>query len=434
MSPAPSAPRAQWGAALLVSVAWVGGNVGRIVLSGGSVVLPDAVLEPASVVIENDTIASVEPRAYPAGSSGNEHVVDVGGRLLLPGLVDLHNDGLESEINPRPGTNLPLPFALANLDRQLAGCGVTTEFHAVFFANMTRKERRLDEAAARAVTILEYGQSGRSLVDHQVLFRLDLWTLESLEQILATVHRAAVPLVSLNDHTPGQGQYRDVSQFKRFYREALGKSDQETDDEVQAQVALAREHPDVSEWILGQAAQAARERGFILMSHDDDTVEKVDRMHAAGVQVAEFPVTVEAAEQQRRLGMTITAGAPNVVRGGSSSGNLAAEALIERGLSDVPCADYHAPSLLFAAWKIARAGLVSLPEAVKMVTLNPARAVRLDHRIGSLAVGKQADLAVVDLSGPAPSVEMTVRAGLVCYRGAAVPTRRSREVMQGVGA
>jgi alpha-D-ribose 1-methylphosphonate 5-triphosphate diphosphatase len=395
-----------------------------MILSGGSVVLPDAVLEPASVVIEGDTIAAIEHRAYPAARSADEQVVDVGGRFVLPGLVDLHNDGLESEVNPRPGTNLPLPFALANLDRQLAGCGVTTEFHAVFFTNWTSKERRLDEAAARSAIILEYGQSGRALVDHQVLFRLDLWTPESLEMILATVHLAALPLVSLNDHTPGQGQFRDVEPLKRYYREALGKSDQETDEELQAQVERARERPDISEWILEQAAQAARERGIVLMSHDDDTVEKVERMHAAGVQVAEFPVTVEAAEHQRRLGMTITAGAPNVVRGGSASGNLAAEALIARGLVDVLCADYHAPSLLFAAWKIARDGLVSLPEAVKMVTLNPARAVRLDHRIGSLAVGKQADLAVVDLVGTAPLVETTTRAGVACYRVAAGPSRR----------
>ena len=123
--------------------------------------------------------------------------------------------------------------------------------------------------------------------------------------------------------------------------------------------------------------------------------------------------------------MTITAGAPNVVRGGSSSGNLAAEALIAEGLVDVLCADYHAPSLLFAAWKIATNGLVSLSDAVKMVTLHPARAVGLDHRIGSVAVGKQADLAVVDASGPAPTVEMTLRAGVPCFQTQSVPLSRA---------
>lgn len=406
----------------------------RMILSGGSVVLPDAVLEPASIVVERDTIVAIEPRAYPATpttaladsrASGGEQVLDVAGRFVLPGLVDLHNDGLETEINPRPGTDLPLQFALANLDRRLAGSGITTEFHAVFFANMTRKERRLDQAADRARMILAYGQSGRALADQQVLFRLDLWTPESLELILATIPLASIPLVSLNDHTPGQGQFRDVSLFKRFYREGLGKSEQEIDDEIRAQVTQAREEPDVSDAILAEIAKAATERGFVLMSHDDDTIEKVDRMHAAGVAVAEFPVTFEAAERQRMLGMTITAGAPNVVRGGSSSGNLAAEALIARELVDVLCADYHAPSLLFAAWKIVRSGLVSLPEAVKMVSLNAARAVRLDHRIGSLAVGKQADLTVVDLAEPAPRVALTMRAGHLCYQTSAAPTRRT---------
>ena len=148
----------------------------RLILSGGSVILPDAVLESASVVVERETIVAVEQRAYPAGRSAHEQVVDVGGRYVLPGLVDLHNDGLETEINPRPGTNLPLPFALANLDRQLAATGVTTEFHAIFFGNMTSKERRLEQAVERVLAIVEHGRSGRALVDHQVLFRLDLWT------------------------------------------------------------------------------------------------------------------------------------------------------------------------------------------------------------------------------------------------------------------
>jgi alpha-D-ribose 1-methylphosphonate 5-triphosphate diphosphatase len=398
--------------------------VQRLILSGGTVVLPDALLEPASVVIENDTIAAIERRTYPVARSAQEQVVDVNGRFVLPGLVDLHNDGLETEINPRPGTNLPLQFALANLDRQLAAAGVTTEFHAVFFANMTRKERRLDQAAGRALAILEHGRSGRSLIDHQVLFRLDLWTPASLEKILTSVGAAAIPLVSLNDHTPGQGQYRDVEPFKRYYREVLGLNDAETEDAIRAQVTLAHERPDISASILARIAEAARERGLTLMSHDDDTIEKVDRMYAAGVRIGEFPVTLEAARRQRALGMTITAGAPNVVRGGSSSGNLAAEALIAQGLVDILCADYHAPSLLFAAWKIAANGLVSLPEAIKMVTLHPARTLRLDHQLGSLAVGKQADLAVVDASGPAPSVEITVRAGLPCFRAQAVPARR----------
>lgn len=396
----------------------------RLILTGGSAVLPDAVLDPASIVIEEDTIVAVEGRTYPTSSTPREQVVDVSGKLLIPGLIDLHNDGLEGEINPRPGVNLPLPFALANIDRQLAGCGVTTEFHAVFFANMTRKERRLDEAVVRAREILHFGQSGRALVDHQVLFRLDLWTPRSLDLILQTVDLAAVPLVSLNDHTPGQGQYRDVSHFKRFYREALGKTDAETDEEIDAQVQFAHDRPEVSARIVEGISAAARQRGLTLMSHDDDTIEKVDQMAAAGVRVAEFPVTVEAAERQRALGMIVTAGAPNVVRGGSASGNLAAEALIARGLVDVLCADYHAPSLLLAAWKIARAGLVSLSEAICMVTLNPARAVGLDGRLGSLAEGKQADIAIVDLSSALPSVQATYRAGVACFQTAAVPVGR----------
>ena len=222
----------------------------RLILSGGSVILPDAVLESASVVVERETIVAVEQRAYPAGRSAREQVVDIGGRYVLPGLIDLHNDGLETEINPRPGTNLPLPFALANLDRQLAATGVTTEFNAIFFGNMTSKERRLEQAVERVLAIVEHGRSGRALVDHQVLFRLDLWTPESLEKILGTVGAASVPLVSLNDHTPGQGQFRDLAPLKRYYREALGATEEETEAAIEQQVTQARERPEIAAMIV----------------------------------------------------------------------------------------------------------------------------------------------------------------------------------------
>jgi len=389
--------------------------VTRTILSGGSVVLPDRVVEGGSLVVEDGRIAAVERRAYGRSNGRDELVVDTHGRLVLPGFVDLHNDALEAEVNPRPRVNLPLPFAIATLDRRLAAAGVTTEFHAVFFANMARKERKLVEAPGRARALLEHAASGRALVDHHVLFRVDIWDPASLESVLESSRGARVPLVSLNDHTPGQGQYRDIEVFKAYFREALGRSREDAERDAQAHVDHARDHPEIAPSVLARAATATRERGLILMSHDDDTSERAEQMYAVGARIAEFPVTIEAAERQRALGMTITAGAPNVVRGGSASGNLDADALLERGLVDVLCADYHAPSLIVALLKIVRAGRLGLPEAVRLVTLNAARAVRLDGTIGSLEPGKRADVAVVDPSGPVPTVELTLLGGSVRY-------------------
>jgi alpha-D-ribose 1-methylphosphonate 5-triphosphate diphosphatase len=386
----------------------------RTILTGGTLVLPAEVLD-GSLVAEDGHIVEVSARGYPAAAGKQESVLDVRGQLVLPGLVDLHNDAIETEINPRPGANLPLPFALSVLDRRLAAAGVTTEFDAVFFADMVRNERSLAEAPSRAEEILQFGESDRSLVHHGVLFRIDLWSPESLERALPLCLAAPVSLLTLNDHTPGQGQYNDVEQFKRYFREHLGRSHNEVEELAAFQMERAEQRRDVYDRVLKRVREAAATSDLVVMSHDDDTPERVDLMYHTGARVAEFPVTLEAAMRQRELGMMITAGAPNVVRGGSATGNIAALTLLEHGLLDILCADYHAPSLLAAAFRVAKSGLLSLAEAVRLVSLNPARAARIDARVGSLEVGKQADVIVLGTGGAVPAVELALRAGVLTY-------------------
>jgi alpha-D-ribose 1-methylphosphonate 5-triphosphate diphosphatase len=398
----------------------------RVIVSGGSVVLPERVVEDGSVVIEDGTIIAIEPRAYANGPARDEWVVDAHDRLVLPGLIDLHNDAFEVEINPRPGANLPLPLALASLDRRLAAAGVTTEFDAVFFADMTRNERKLTEAPGRVRTLQQHVASGRSLVEHHALIRIDVWSPQSAELALEVCAGASVPVVSLNDHTPGQGQYRDVEQFKRYFREQLGRSAEEVERDVAFHMERAHVQSEIAAGVLARVRQVSRERDLLVSSHDDDTPERVELMYEVGARIAEFPVTLEAAFRQRELGMAITAGAPNLVRGGSASGNIGAAELLEHGLVDVLCADYHAPSLLAAMLVPARTGLMSLPEAVRLVTLNPARAVRLDATIGSIEPGKRGDVCVVDASGPVPLAELTLRAGAI---SSFTPTRRGADAL-----
>jgi alpha-D-ribose 1-methylphosphonate 5-triphosphate diphosphatase len=335
--------------------------------------------------------------------------------MVLPGFVDLHNDALEAEINPRPGAGLPLAIALAVLDRRLAASGVTTEFNALFFADMARNERKLTAAPERAAAVLTHGGSSQALVAHHVLFRVDVWSRDSLETALLASEGAAVRLLSLNDHTPGQGQYRDLDQFKRYYLEKLGRTNEIVESEISFQIERAATKPEIAAGVFRRVRDLAGSGGLIVMSHDDDSPEKVDLVYDVGARIGEFPVTVEAAARQRELGMTITAGAPNVVRGGSASGNISAWTLLEHGYVDALCADYHAPSLLLAVLEIVHRDLMTLPEAVRLITLNPARAVGVDSTIGSLEPGKLADIAVVDLDGSVPVVEMTLRSGQLMH-------------------
>jgi alpha-D-ribose 1-methylphosphonate 5-triphosphate diphosphatase len=386
----------------------------RAVISGGTVVLPDSVLEAGSVVIEDGAIAGVI--AHPlAHAPDNAIYIDAAGRLVLPGLVDLHNDAIEVELSPRPRAALPFELAVATLDRRLAAAGVTTEFAAVFFGDMTRNERSLAEAPLRAERLLRRAAEPDALVDQHVLFRADVWVPESLETALACAARARVPLVSLNDHTPGQGQYRDVATWRRYQIEHLGRTEEEVEAAIAAEMERARLQPTIAESAYRRAAAAAAAGHVLLVSHDDDTPEKVTLVHGLGARIAEFPVTIEAARQARALGMTIVAGAPNIVRGGSASGNLDARALVAEGLLDALCADYHAPSMLHAALQLVREGALDLPAAVRAIALNPARAVGLGTGQGSLEEGKRGDVIVVDARGATPLVELTLRGGAVTF-------------------
>lgn len=387
----------------------------RVILSGGTVVLPDGTIENGGLVLEEGRIAEILARPMPRPRSRDDLYFDTSGRLLLPGLVDLHNDAIEVELIPRPRAPLPFDLAAATLDRRLAAAGVTTEFAAVFFADMTRSERRLSEAPQRASMLLARARESETLIDQHVLFRVDVWSPESLAAALETVGSARVPLLSLNDHTPGQGQYRNVDLWRRYQIEHLGKSPAEASATIGEQMDRARAQPEIAAGVLARAKAATEAGRIIPVSHDDDTEEKVEIMHDIGVRIGEFPVTVEAARRQRALGMTIVAGAPNIVRRGSASGNINVYELLAEGLVDALCADYHAPSMLFAALQLAREKVVGLPEAVRMISLAPATAVGLGDATGSLASGKRADVIVVDTRGTTPAVELTLRAGRVSF-------------------
>jgi alpha-D-ribose 1-methylphosphonate 5-triphosphate diphosphatase len=387
----------------------------RIILSGGTLVLPDGTIEDGSLVVEHGRIADVLTRPLQRTAASTDLFFDTTGRLLLPGLIDLHNDAIEVELSPRPRAPLPFDLAAASLDRRLAAAGVTTEFGAVFFADMTRSERKLSEAPQRAEALLARAHEPETLVDQHVLFRVDVWSPASFDAALDAAGGARVPLLSLNDHTPGQGQYRNVDVWRRYQIEHLGRSPDEASATITEQMDRARDQPQIAAEVLARAKAATAAGRILPASHDDDTEEKVEIMHDIGVRIGEFPVTLEAARRQRALGMTIIAGAPNIVRRGSASGNINVYELLAERLVDALCADYHAPSMLYAALQLAREEVVDLPEAVRMISLAPATAVGLGDETGSLAAGKCADIAVVDARGKAPAVELTLHAGRVSF-------------------
>jgi alpha-D-ribose 1-methylphosphonate 5-triphosphate diphosphatase len=385
-------------------------NFRSIAIINAVVIAPDAVIENGAVGIEDGRIAEVSPDGRLRGEY--ESAIDARGAYVMPGIIDLHNDSLEVEVNPRPDTNLPVEFALANLERRLLFSGVTTEFHAVAFMDNPRTGRTTARGIEKSAFIADYRRGGRQLVDNQVLHRLDVWSPDSLDYIFESMDRLETRYVSINDHTPGQGQYRDLLAFKermKAWQEQRGRGmDADTIEErMQKRAADTETVPMVYARITEE-----RERcHFTIASHDDDSPEKVATLHGLGAAITEFPVDVDAARKAKDLGMWSIVGAPNIVRGGSSSGNQSAAELFSLGLADVICADYHAPSMLPAAFKLVDDGVADLVTAMRALTFNPARAVGLADR-GAIEPGFTADVIIVRREGrDFPSVERVLRGG-----------------------
>lgn len=388
----------------------------RAALVNGTLVLPDRVVT-GSIVFEQGIIVDVIVNGYPALPPEAE-VVDVDGAFVIPGLVDLHNDSLETEINPRPDANLPLRFALANMESRLLAAGVTTEFHAISFMDLIRSGRTVADATSRVRFIATLEDRSCSPVDHYVLHRLDVWHADGIEALFESIQDVDVRYLSINDHTPGQGQYRDLGlhvQRMTAWAESRGGV-APTEEGVRLEIETRSRDSETVAAVYRRVREEARRLGIAIATHDDDTAAKVDAQCAIGATVAEFPVTIEAARRARDRGMAIVVGAPNIVRGGSTSGNQDAADLFALGLADVICSDYHAPSLLPAALQLVADGLLDMPSAIRCLTLNPARAVRLEG-VGAIAKGNAADLVVCRWEDrQVPRVECVIKRGQEVFR------------------
>ncbi len=372
------------------------------VLTGVRAVLPDRLLPDARIVVRNGRIEEVAPAGAVRGD------VDGRGLLVLPGLIDVHSDALERERAPRPTATLPWDFALTAFEGRLVGAGVTTAFHGAAFQHQHARGVVRDPADALALArTVDAADTG--LVDHRVLHRLDVTSAAGAAALQERLAQAPTgSLVSFEDHTPGQGQYADP---EALVRSIIGEEGV-TADEARARVVRLRDErggtADAREAAVPWLAGLAHEGRIRLLGHDPDTVEAVEQLEAHGAVAAEFPTTIEAARAARTRGLLVVAGAPNLLRGASHSGNVSAAALLAEGLVDALASDYLPPALLGAVAQATRDAGLDLPAAVRLVTAGPATVAGLEDR-GRLAPGLRADFVLVDDStGRWPRVVRTL--------------------------
>ncbi|MAC82334.1 MAG: alpha-D-ribose 1-methylphosphonate 5-triphosphate diphosphatase [Rhodobacteraceae bacterium] len=357
-------------------------------LSNATLVGPDAVYSGAIRIadgrIEEITRDPVDGEA-----------IDCQGMLLTPGLIDMHGDMIEQELEPRAQVHFPTDVALNALDLRLAASGVTTAYAAVSFAAGTSKgQRRSYDHTSDVIRALDAARP-RLRVDHKVHARFDITFQDALAVVEALIEDGTVDLVSLMDHTPGQGQYRDIERFARQLAYARGIEQGQAEQLVADKIADRARPAEVIAATLRDIADLCARSGVPMASHDDDTPEKVELMAGLGVRISEFPVTEDAAAACRAHGLVTAMGAPNALRGQSYSGNLSARQAHALGHLDILAADYHPAALMPALLILAETDPRGLPGAVAMATDTPARALGLSDR-GRLEPGLRADLAVFD--------------------------------------
>ncbi|MBP1851691.1 alpha-D-ribose 1-methylphosphonate 5-triphosphate diphosphatase [Rhizobium halophytocola] len=372
----------------------------ELVLSNARIVLEDRILE-GSVVVRDGEIAEIAEGAIGIGE-------DFGGDYLIAGLVELHTDHLESHYSPRPGVRWDKTSAIQAHDAQVVTSGITTVFDCLRMGSDEDGGFDRGEMRGMADAIQAAERDDRLRAQHFIHLRCEVASDNVLDHVSDFEKDSHVRLASLMDHSPGQRQFQTMEQYTLYYKTKRGLSDEAFARFVEGRRAMSARYSDLHRNTL---AKLCAERGITVASHDDATLAHVEEAKGHGVRLAEFPTSMEAAEASHGAGMSVLMGAPNVVRGKSHSGNIAARDLAERGVLDVLSSDYVPLSLLHAPFVLADDfDAISLPQALAMVTATPARTVGLDDR-GRIAVGLRADLVRVRRTAGVPVVRSVWREG-----------------------
>lgn len=373
-------------------------------ITHADIVLKDKIIKDASLLICDGVIESINPQ-LPIF----DKLVDLEGNMLMPGMIDIHCDALEKEVEPRPNVHFPLDFACAQADKRSAAAGITTAFHALSFAHEELGVRNNEMAAdiARAVHLWQQ----KALIDNRVHCRYEITDETGVDVLMQLLEEHSMHMISMMDHSPGQGQFKDLASYKKYLTLNYKKSEQEINAIVERKVnnaAGAFER-------MARLSQHAHNFNISVASHDDDSVERVATMKEIGADISEFPINLEAAIAAKKAGMSTVFGAPNILRGKSQSGSIKAIEAIENGVADCLCADYSPAALIVAVFKIPSLVDMPLEKAIQLVTLNPARAAKLNDR-GEIKEGMRADLISVSKPLGVPQVTHTWSNGQLVYQ------------------
>jgi alpha-D-ribose 1-methylphosphonate 5-triphosphate diphosphatase len=366
-------------------------------------VLIDGKFQGADIVIQGEKITAVCPY------KSVDIAIDLGERRIVPGFVDLHGDAIEKELEPRPGAKFPTKMAVIELDKKLSMAGVTSMYHAIGFNDEELSKGRGTEQSKELIEEIYQANKSHLGVDNLVHVRFEITSESSLETIKNLISKKKVDMLSIMDHSPGQGQFKTMEAWKKYHLSAYSIDDADVEEYIEKKLSKDKVG------IVEDLVKFGLENDIPVLSHDDDCEDKLNTLKALGVSFSEFPLSIEVAQKAKDLGISTGMGAPNVVRGGSQSGNIAAKELIKKGVCDYLCSDYHPASLLLSPYRLKEDVNLELEKGFAMISSTPARLANLQDR-GEIQEGKLADIVVIDESH-FPKVVLTLKNGEVVYNG-----------------
>ncbi|TVQ39237.1 MAG: alpha-D-ribose 1-methylphosphonate 5-triphosphate diphosphatase [Geminicoccaceae bacterium] len=371
-------------------------------LTGGALVLEGEVVQ-GTLAMAGGVITGID-----LGKARHPRAIDVEGALLIPGLVDVHTDNLERHFQPRSGVLWDKVAAAIAHDGQVATAGITTVFDSLTVGSAPGWDTRA-EMIQPMIEGLEYARDHHMLrIEHLLHLRCEITHANIVSLFESHSQSPLTAMLSVMDHAPGDRQSPDITAYRRRYQKNLNMSDAEVDHHIRTLIEGSQRFGPANAKAL---AEIARQRGLPLATHDDASAAHIEEAVALGACLTEFPTTLEAAEAARAHGLPTLMGSPNLIRGKSHSGNVAAADLAHRGLLDMVASDYIPASLIQAAFKLAADdALIDVPAAVRMVTAAPAAALNLTDR-GRLAEGLRADVVEVRLIQNRPLVRSVWSAG-----------------------
>ncbi|MBD7939254.1 phosphonate metabolism protein PhnM [Cytobacillus sp. Sa5YUA1] len=382
------------------------------IIHNGVIVLEDRMLEKHAVLVEDDRIKAIVKEDELTSFTSVERI-DANGGYISPGFIDIHSDYIESIISPRPTSMMNVQMGLREAEKILIGHGITTMFHSLSFYRediFTHKPMRLPQNVQKLVEAITETSEQQHLIRHRLHARFEIDNLDGIDCLVENLRSGKIHLLSFMDHTPGQGQYRNLEVFRETMRGYRDLTEKELNRIIQDRLSSKVMTIDM----MKEIAEIAIRQGVSVASHDDDHKSKIDLVQSIGTTISEFPITLEVAKKAKQSGLYTIVGAPNILLGGSHSGNLSAAEAIRHQCADILCSDYYPSALLHSIFTLHEKYGQNLLDMFQMVTSKPAKAVNLDHEIGSIKPGYKADLLIIEkLDDGFPTVTLTMVNGVV---------------------